>query len=77
MSSAFCTKYVSECYQFQVCHKITFGDGWVVLKNMFSAKDVQMATERLFSQNLGNSIEAFINTDDQEVIHNNKCMNFW
>ena len=63
--------------QFQVCHKITFGDGWVVLKNMFSAKDVQMATERLFSQNLGNSIEAFINTDDQEVIHNNKCINFW
>ena len=51
-----------------MCHKITFGDGWVVLKKMFSAKDVEMARERLFSQKLINTIETFVNQDD---LHNN------
>jgi len=51
----------------QVCHRVTFGPGWVLLKGMFSTRDVEMARERLL---LGSGAETktFSNKDD---IHNN------
>ena len=57
-----------------ICHDITYGPGWVLLKGMFSEKDIEMARERLlknktfedkeFEEHVGD----FLETDDR---HNN------
>ena len=51
----------------EVCQKITYGDGWVVLKGMFSNTDVEMAKERIFIHKFGEA-NGFVNPDDK---HNN------
>ena len=51
----------------EVCHKITYGNGWVLLQKMFSDVDVEMAKERIFNHKFGRMIE-FVNPDDK---HNN------
>jgi len=50
-----------------VCHRITFGPGWVLLKKMFSDKDVEMARERILISKIPKG-RRFSNTDDR---HNN------
>ena len=57
-----------------ICHDITYGPGWVLIKGMFSEKDIEMARERLlknktfedkeFEEHVGD----FLETDDR---HNN------
>ena len=51
----------------EVCKKITHGDGWVVLKGMFSNSDIEMAKERIFKHKFGET-NGFVNRDDR---HNN------
>ena len=51
----------------EVCHKITYGDGWVVLKGMFSRTDIEMARELIFMITFG-EVNGFVNPDDK---HNN------
>ena len=48
-------------------HKITCGDGWVVLKGIFSDTDFEMAIERIFIHKFGEA-NGFVNPDDK---HNN------
>ena len=56
-----------------VFRKITSGDGWVVLKGMFSNTDVEMAKEWIFIHKFGES-NGFVNPDDK---HNNYSRLTW
>ena len=39
---------IPEDYDLQkVCHAVTYGPGWVLLRNMFSEEDIAMAKERI------------------------------
>ena len=51
----------------KVCHAVTYGPGWVLLKRMFSEKDIEMANERIMVSKLGEH-KKFSNKDDK---HNN------
>ena len=51
----------------EICTRVTYGPGWVLLKNMFSDQDVEMARERILMSKIGEH-QKFSNTDDK---HNN------
>ena len=51
----------------EVCHRVTYGPGWVLLKGMFSKRDVEMARERIVLSKL-KEIQSFI---QQDAKHNN------
>jgi len=51
----------------EVCHRVTYGPGWVLLKRMFHDHDVEMARERLLNSDVDEN-QKFSNTDDK---HNN------
>ena len=59
---------VPEDYDLQrVCHRVTYGPGWVLLKRMFSEKDVAMAKERILVDE-EDKVKAFQHKDSS---HNN------
>ena len=51
----------------EVCKKICYGQGWVLLQGMFGKKDVEMAKERIFNHKFG-QVSGFTKPDDK---HNN------
>ena len=52
-----------------VCQRITYGPGWVLLKKMFSDRDVEMARERILINKIQKTKGGrFSYTDDS---HNN------
>ena len=51
----------------EVCHRVTYGPGWVLLKKMFSEEDVAMARERILVEDK-RSVSRF---QDKDSSHNN------
>ena len=51
----------------EVCHRVTYGPGWVLLKRMFNTKDVAMAKERI----LVSDEDAVDEFQDRDACHNN------
>ena len=56
-----------NCDVTEICTRVTYGPGWVLLKKMFSDQDVEMARERILMSKIGEH-QKFSNTDDK---HNN------
>ena len=59
---------IPDDYDLQkVCHQVTYGPGWVLLKRMFNNKDVAMAKERILVSD-EDVVDEF---QDKDACHNN------
>ena len=60
---------IPEDYDLQrVCHRVTYGPGWVLLKRMFSEEDIAMAKERILGDQ-EQKLKEFLEMD-KDASHN-------